>query len=552
MNAVISVNPEPVESPVMDGSLPILCPSLKQPPSETDLQFRRRVSESHVPSPAETSIIHRAVAHAHRALARLQEERRALQCYIDEQTYITAPIRRLPPEILGKIMIEVHPVRDVCKSGGYDAVWLASVCRLWRDVSLSIPPLWSSFNLVWDTAAKVSGPAAHKTMANSLALHLSRSGIYSLSIDITFNRFPDGPPMIVPGAFFAQFASHSDRWHSLRIDGPPGMVNSVLQLANPPVQNLPALQYLNICSDSTILDGKIPTPNLHTLKVFSTYCLPRIHHHCGRHVTTLKLHCSDASCVLGVLRSCAQVRDLSVLLSGSSSLSSATDCRPITLLHCLSFTLTWMSWEHWHQATFQQLFLSLSLPVAQKIVMNNGTGHALWSRSPFELLKRTPSLEDLTLNAVGFLGEMGIFKCAPHLHTLKIYPPNFPTSTEKSYIEAQHHELMCRLIRCLPIPPHTELSDVLLPKLESLEVMNVNDSVWCRRWGPMRSALETRWKGSPLIMGGTQISGLRRLLITIADTPKARRFQSRIQKYVTTSGMYIRVQLDDQAKRQSA
>ncbi|RDB30287.1 hypothetical protein Hypma_007284 [Hypsizygus marmoreus] len=201
-----------LKAPLVEERFLTLHPTLRRAPWETDLRFRLRISKSQIASPAEAKVMRGAVKDADRALERLKEECRALQDYIDECQYIAAPIRRLPPEILGKIMMVSYPIDNVFKPNGSDAVRLGSVCKLWRDVSLSLPSVWSSFNLVWVTPGKFSAIAREK-IANSLALLLTRSRLAPLSISITFDAMPDE---IFEG-FLQQLIYHSDRWHTLQI-----------------------------------------------------------------------------------------------------------------------------------------------------------------------------------------------------------------------------------------------------------------------------------------------------------------------------------------------
>ncbi|RDB30288.1 hypothetical protein Hypma_007285 [Hypsizygus marmoreus] len=132
-----------------------------------------------------------------------------------------------------------------------------------------------------------------------------------------------------------------------------------------------------------------------------------------------------------------------------------------------------------------------------------------------------------------------MFKSTPKLHTLRISPPELYIKTEDEYNEMQywHHEFVGRLLRCLRIPPKSGHSGLLLPMLDTLEILQVDNSVWRQRWKSVRSALRARWRDNP------SASGLRRVLITVVDTSKARRFQSRMQRYATKTGKLIQVQL---------
>src|ERR1700729_4648142 len=60
---------------------------------------------------------------------------------------LLSPVRRLPPELLGEIFRYCLP-HDYHEKGAHNAVMLPShVCKHWRDVALSTPPLWTNILL---------------------------------------------------------------------------------------------------------------------------------------------------------------------------------------------------------------------------------------------------------------------------------------------------------------------------------------------------------------------------------------------------------------------
>lgn len=115
----------------------------------------------------------------------LEEERRALEEKVRWARAYVAPVKRIPLELLRAVFLEVFEseendeherVRDRGKDGivrwdatrGKDGVrnskccpWvLASVCKSWRRLSLSIPKLWSKVGLLCTSAHR---PALHSS-----------------------------------------------------------------------------------------------------------------------------------------------------------------------------------------------------------------------------------------------------------------------------------------------------------------------------------------------------------------------------------------------------
>jgi len=81
----------------------------------------------------------------------LEEEYHVNQTHVAQKKAWLAPIRAVPPEILGEIFLEVCASKVavlrvyVCR--------LTEVCTLWRKVAISIPQLWSEITL-WSFASE--------------------------------------------------------------------------------------------------------------------------------------------------------------------------------------------------------------------------------------------------------------------------------------------------------------------------------------------------------------------------------------------------------------
>ncbi|KAJ7581644.1 hypothetical protein C8J56DRAFT_832603 [Mycena floridula] len=110
-----------------------------------------------------------------RILKELRKERDKVLEHRDRCRYLISAVRRVPPEtwldILGFACLEEDDSRRQSP-----AVCLASVCRQWREISLSSPVFWSTF--------RVDLRDRHVTSQKFLQLHRERSSPLNLSIRV--------------------------------------------------------------------------------------------------------------------------------------------------------------------------------------------------------------------------------------------------------------------------------------------------------------------------------------------------------------------------------
>ncbi|KAJ7581664.1 hypothetical protein C8J56DRAFT_1168391 [Mycena floridula] len=112
-------------------------------------------------------------------LKELREEREKALEYRDRCRYLISAVRRVPPETWLDILVFACLEEDNCRWKN-PAVRLASVCRQWREISLSSPAFWTTF--------RVDLRERHVTSQKFLQLHRERSLPLNLSIRA---RFPD-------------------------------------------------------------------------------------------------------------------------------------------------------------------------------------------------------------------------------------------------------------------------------------------------------------------------------------------------------------------------
>jgi hypothetical protein len=167
------------------------------------------------------------------------------------KTYLSeSPIRKLPTEMIREIFVHYQDAHGSQKNGRFreplsdsqrplTALTLSSVCRFWRDVSLSTSRLWSRFSLRvenhYDRRCPVGDPLLHL-----LEIYLSRSRPTPLSFDLTVDRYyTTGFPREILRLLLAE----STRWGSASWHNSLG---TNLQKELHVLQDIPLLQALEL------------------------------------------------------------------------------------------------------------------------------------------------------------------------------------------------------------------------------------------------------------------------------------------------------------------
>ncbi|PPR07872.1 hypothetical protein CVT24_005610 [Panaeolus cyanescens] len=112
----------------------------------------------------------------------------SLQRSIDALRSLSAPIRRLPPELLSEIFTHCLPPNPFNKPSPLKApLLLAQVCGFWRDVAIATPQLWASLAMT-----RVDKPPCHKSTMGVLRTWLTRSADRPLWVSFHADAFPYG------------------------------------------------------------------------------------------------------------------------------------------------------------------------------------------------------------------------------------------------------------------------------------------------------------------------------------------------------------------------
>ncbi|KAJ6554919.1 hypothetical protein DFH09DRAFT_1280583 [Mycena vulgaris] len=197
LNCGLTAQSEP-HSPHFVPPLPTSSPLLltNEPPIDSDIQYIRSFL-SNATSRVD-SLDQRLSA---LALARdaLTQERDTILADVRSHTAIVSPVRYLPSEILCRIfLMTVPPLRNLEFPR---APWaLGHICQRWRNISLALPMLWSSFG--------IDSKRSHRSEA--FDTQFSRAGQSYLQITILSASAPPFPPLDT-------LITASDRWDALAV-----------------------------------------------------------------------------------------------------------------------------------------------------------------------------------------------------------------------------------------------------------------------------------------------------------------------------------------------
>ncbi|KAJ7447568.1 hypothetical protein B0H11DRAFT_2290139 [Mycena galericulata] len=122
---------------------------------------------------------------------------------------ITYPVLTIPPEITGQVFsfyVENPHIGIAPDDPGRSPLPLASVCRRWRDICLSMPRLWSALR-IYSTYS-----ASESNIFDLLQRWISRAGSHPLDLELS-----GSPILSTPAAILSHLAHYSHQWRILRL-----------------------------------------------------------------------------------------------------------------------------------------------------------------------------------------------------------------------------------------------------------------------------------------------------------------------------------------------
>lgn len=161
------------------------------PPSNVD----RRASQNTVAQ------IETTITEIDTEMDRLRSAKLELQRVQDQHKSVISPMRRVPGELIAKIMEHVMPEydRETPTQNTRAACVLASVCSRWRDTAIATPQLWTIIGC-YDSYRQ---PHDRKRCGLLVQMSLSRSGDLTVAVCIDCTGTTTGEDHILPNIIAA-------------------------------------------------------------------------------------------------------------------------------------------------------------------------------------------------------------------------------------------------------------------------------------------------------------------------------------------------------------
>ncbi|KIJ59783.1 hypothetical protein HYDPIDRAFT_43812 [Hydnomerulius pinastri MD-312] len=194
-----------------------------------EIQRLMEVGANFVPTESQDQAIDSALRslreqHAHLSAAEAQETPSAadpkiavgkLKQLIARLASMRSPVRRVPPEVLGMVF-ELCVTRDSAARGAQGPLFLAHVCRNWREIAHSYPVLWTSLNFYFSDACGNREKDVTKVRP-ALDLWLKRSATLPISLTFTDHRIYHGATEDLIYLLVDRLRNNSRRWKSLSL-----------------------------------------------------------------------------------------------------------------------------------------------------------------------------------------------------------------------------------------------------------------------------------------------------------------------------------------------
>ncbi|KAK7434919.1 hypothetical protein VKT23_019922 [Stygiomarasmius scandens] len=248
-------------------------------------------------------------------LVSLRNEQQRIFLRIDQYRSLLAPIRRLPPEILGGIFEICCLESKIADAMDCPVIRLSQVCAGWRKLSRSTSSLWAHITVKLDRSE-----SSEDKIQSMLGLHLSLSGRSPLHLKLFLPYNTNTARKVIDSV-----VPHSRRWETIVIDAPFGMM--IEPNFTRVKGNLPSLRYLELWPPTDEEDD-IQTPE--TTTIFDAF------DHAAK-LQTLKLGSLDDVDNADVRITWSQINDFTLSYSGFRDtikrVGLAHQAREVTVLH---------------------------------------------------------------------------------------------------------------------------------------------------------------------------------------------------------------------------
>ncbi|KAF8967489.1 hypothetical protein BDZ97DRAFT_1916772 [Flammula alnicola] len=159
---------------------------------------------------ADLSVLDRELDRLNSAIKQLETQRSDIELEISYQSGLLSPIRQLPDELLGEIMLYCSRGRvDVCAPRS-DVWQLEKVCKRWKDLAISTQEIWSSLDVFLGSLIPYKAGIPVSVVARLVGLCVERSKDHSLSI-----KFIEIGSPVHFEEVFKLLSRYSHRWRDI-------------------------------------------------------------------------------------------------------------------------------------------------------------------------------------------------------------------------------------------------------------------------------------------------------------------------------------------------
>ncbi|KAJ7263448.1 hypothetical protein C8J57DRAFT_436933 [Mycena rebaudengoi] len=353
----------------------------------------------------------------------LVKKRDQMNEFIDAHLALVSPVRRLPDDIVGAIILAcLPPTRNPIISGHEAPLLLCRISRTWRNVALSTPRLWASLHI-----AVPFETTRVQQLENVVSTWISRSGSVPLSVSlVSVSSSPDGltSALLNSTTLLQTLIRVSHRWRHLRLSFPSS--DYFTPFATVRTDDVPILQ-------TVVINGFqgsnwnslafIGSTKLHSVSLGDTSRVLDAPVYWGslRHLalggrSSYPQHFLTPEAALDVLRQCPSLETCAIPVSAHSSIFTTPPPAPLHMQHMKQLCVLEDSPE-----VASNLFGSLVLPSLR--TLEYSTFHHFGLQPFISLVSSCNHLKHLSL-CIQVLTEtdlISILRLAPALETFYLF-----------------------------------------------------------------------------------------------------------------------------------
>lgn len=229
------------------SNLPTALTASNDPVSDTDAEL---VREQILPiALTGISTVEKQLEQLNAMIANMEVERSRLKTIVSRSRSLLSPFRRFPVECMSEIFqwyCTMQPTYEFDVFNTSKGPWLLThVCRLWRNIALAHPPLWSTI-----TIFKYSIYSGTSNWKDTIATRISLTKSHPLSFDLNFGLADSDEHIQRNQEYLGLAMQHSERWKHFRLAVDVTSRCNTFGMLSAVSGKLPLLQCLGVSVDA--------------------------------------------------------------------------------------------------------------------------------------------------------------------------------------------------------------------------------------------------------------------------------------------------------------